>query len=277
MIAPDIVRQFTDELLPIELDGGQHTSIRFGNIVLKPITEIEKYTWLGEALSTVPNGEVLIARPQKSRRGNWTESGVGATEYLHGTFETDRLAEKLSAAREFHRLTRSIKRPASFDAWTSPWSLAAQVAWQERPLPAETPIEIKAKIDTLLQQIVPIDLESQFIHSDLAGNILFQNDRAIIIDVSPDFRPVEYAAAILVADSIAWLGAKTDALDLLPFEVEFKKQIVLRAVIFRLCVPVFFDSRNVGKFEEELQGYLPIIKCIGAYIGKGWRGRHKRL
>jgi len=50
-----------------------------------------------------------------------------------------------------------------------------------------------------------ITLTNQIIHGDLCGNILFHETLSpVVIDFSLDYRPREYAEAILIADSIAW-------------------------------------------------------------------------
>ena len=63
-----------------------------------------------------------------------------------------------------------------------------------------------------------------------------------VIDVSPFWRPVEYADAIVVADALAW-GDADDSLaeGLLQRQGD---QLLLRAVLFRVAV----DPTEVGPY-----------------------------
>jgi uncharacterized protein (TIGR02569 family) len=255
----EIASKFTDVLESEKLSGGQGTSFRVGRFVLKPVDDPDKYSWMAETLQTVRPDGFSISRPVRSKAGNWVEDGFGATEFHPGDFEKGRMAEKLAVAERFHSATRSIPKPPQFGEWRSPWSQAAAVAWEEGSLPSTTSPRTVRTLETIFRQYRGVDLPSQFIHSDLAGNILFHGTDPVLIDISPDFRPTEYAHAMLVTDSIAWHGEPVSSLGLLTFDQELRRQMILRAVVFRLCVPVFFDPLNQKTFDSTLAEFSPVL------------------
>lgn len=260
----DIINSFSGDISNIkQLSGGQNTSILSGNVVIKPIDEPEKYCWLAEELNHVRSAKIFIANPILNNDKNYLYKGYGATKYIKCHYHPNKLRQKMKAAEEFHRIVKGIKKPERFDTWVSPWSEATKIAWQENELP-KTNDEI---VDSILKNIVneyrAILLEKQFIHSDLAGNILFQYFRPVIIDISPEFRPIEYAHTLLITDSIAWHGASIKSLKLLKYEESLKRQLILRAVMFRLCVPLCFNKENIKGFIREYEDFKSILIEIG--------------
>ncbi len=97
-----------------------------------------------------------------------------------------------------------------------------------------------------MKLLTPLSLPSQIIHGDLCGNILFHDTLPpVVIDFSLDYRPREYAEAILIADSIAWENGGEEAYTLLPPHSE---QILLRACLFRLLTKALLKSQDRENF-----------------------------
>jgi uncharacterized protein (TIGR02569 family) len=259
----EAVRCFTEAATVERLPGGQGRSVRAGALVLKPVDELRKHEWLGDALESVDFHGLKVAAPVRSLAGRWCEQGLGATRFFDGRFVEGRITEKLDAADAFHRATRPIAKPPSFDAWTSPWMAAASVAWHERGVPDAAPQDVKAVLSSLLARCEPVGLPSQFVHTDLAGNILFDGDVPVVIDMSPAFRPVAYAHAVLVADSVAWHHEPAASLEVLGLVPSLRRQLVLRAVVFRLCVPLFFDAADAAAFYATLREFEPVLAFEG--------------
>jgi hypothetical protein len=93
----------------------------------------------------------------------------------------------------------------------------------------------------------PLSLPRQIIHGDLCGNILFHDTLPpVVIDFSLDYRPREYAEAILIADSIVWENGGEEAYALLPPHSE---QILLRACLFRLVTKALLKPQDVENFQ----------------------------
>lgn len=210
----EAVRRFTDSPLRERLPGGQGRSVRAGDLVLKPVDEVSKYEWLGDALEGVA--------------GAWCEQGWGATRHVDGAFVEGRMVDKLAASIAFHRAVSHIGKPAAFDTWTNPWTAAAQVAWNERSVPEDAPDEVKTVVRSLQSRWQPVSLPSQFVHTDLAP---------------------------------------AASLELLDLPQALRRQLVLRAVVFRLCVPLFFDAANVAAFYSTLREFEPVLAAEGMASG----------
>jgi hypothetical protein len=102
----------------------------------------------------------------------------------------------------------------------------------------------------------------QIVHSNLSGNILFDQVLSpLVIDFSPTIAPVEYAEAILVCDCIAWQGSKISEIDLLPDD-ELYKEMIIRAIIFRLSVSAIFSKGDYLKFYQEYLAFKSIVEYI---------------
>ena len=100
-------------------------------------------------------------------------------------------------------------------------------------------------IQKVLDKLTPITVPNQIIHGDLCGNILFDGKLPpVVIDFSLDYRPREYAEAILIADSIAWEGGGDIAYNLLE-KNELSRQMLLRACIFRLTTKALLYTDNL--------------------------------
>jgi len=260
----DVIVSFVNNPLKIEqLPGGQNTSILAGNVVIKPINEQEKYCWLAEEFENIYSNKLLIAKPITNNKKCYLYKGYGATNYINSHFYRNRLKQKIKAAEEFHRIVNKIKKPKQFNTWISPWSEATKIAWQEVDLPKTNNVAVNSILENIIDDYTIVKLDNQFIHSDLAGNILFQYYKPVIIDISPEFRPIEYAHTLLITDSIAWHGSSIESLNLLKYEDNFKRQMILRAVMFRLCVPLCFDKENIIGFMHEYEDFKPILVKIG--------------
>jgi hypothetical protein len=224
----EAVRRFTDSPLRERLPGGQGRSVRAGDLVLKPVDEVSKYEWLGDALEGVDFHGLKAAAPMRSLAGAWCEQGWGATRHVDGAFVEGRMVDKLAASTAFHRAVSHIGKPAAFDTWTNPWTAAAQVAWNERSVPEDAPDEVKTVVRSLQSRWQPVSLPSQFVHTDLAP---------------------------------------AASLELLDLPQALRRQLVLRAVVFRLCVPLFFDAANIAAFYTTLREFEPVLAAEGMASG----------
>jgi hypothetical protein len=70
-----------------------------------------------------------------------------------------------------------------------------------------------------------------------------------VIDVSPFWRPVGYADAIVVADAVAWGGAGAELVERLLGQQG--EQLLLRAVLFRVAVD-----------PEHAEAYQPVTSLL---------------
>lgn len=224
---------FGSEATPTLLEGGGGATYRAGNIILKSIDNELEADWIGQVFAELPEQtEVRIQRPIKSARGNWIEKGYVAWTFLEGTTVQGSYPAKLDACDAFHRAVRHIAKPDFLESRQDSWSLADRVAWQERPPSYD--VAFMAFIDPLISQLVPLDLPSQLIHGDLSGN--FVSDDASppgIIDITPYWRPVGYAKATILVDTV-W--DKEHLTDIAVFrDIPHIRQLTLRALVRRMA------------------------------------------
>lgn len=142
------------------------------------------------------------------------------------------------------------------------WNQAHEIAWQKAPVPHTFDRQMVESIESLFVQYRPLQRTKCIIHSDICGNILFHESLIpCIIDFSPAFGPIEYAEAIMVAGAIAWENAPVEIVDMLPHS-EHYRQLLLRAINFRLIVVALFEPDNVNRFQKEYHEFEPIINFI---------------
>jgi len=224
---------------PQPLAGGQGDAFRAGPIVLKPAGEPAQAEWLATTLDGLDAGAGLrIVRPVRSLTGRWVVDGWAAWEWVPGQHRTGQWEAVLDVSERFHRRVAGVPWSPALVA-SHRWARADRVAWGE--LAADLPEVARP----LLDRRQPVDLACQLIHGDLGGNVLFHDSLPpAVIDVSPYWRPPDYADAIVVADAVAWHGAGDELVDwLLRRQGE---QLLLRAVLFRIAV----DHREAAAFRR---------------------------
>ena len=233
------------------LEGGEGRSWRAGDVVLKPCDDSVEWSWLGEHLPTVHQDEFRLMSPLPARNGRWVVDGWCAQAALAGRHpDPGRWADVLLTGERFHRAVRHLPRPEFIDARTHPWAVGDRVAWEE----AESPKGYDP-LDRLLEVRRPLTFLPQLIHGDLTENVLFaEGQDPAVIDVTPYWRPVGYASAVVVADAIAWHEADPEALLDCVAHVDGFPQLFVRALIFRMVTTVEF-----AQGEPPLAGYQPAV------------------
>ncbi|MDJ1501257.1 hypothetical protein [Xanthocytophaga agilis] len=262
-LSKDILDAFTLKGESMPLLGGQHTSVRVGDFVLKPIdTNVRYYEWLLTVYNAIHPKGYRLAKPVRSHQETFLYKGWCCTQYEPGEFRNGKLFEKLEVARLFHTDLAEL----SFQDMPSAdhkWAKAHQIAWQKEGLLREITGDAYTILKDLLSGLILQDsYPMQIIHADLAGNILFDDTLApLIIDFSPTIAPVEYAEAILVCDSIAWYGSRLEELHYLS-QSEFVREMMLRAIVFRLTVAALSTHENEVVFRNEYECFQPIIQYL---------------
>jgi uncharacterized protein (TIGR02569 family) len=195
---------------------------------LKPVDDPVQAVWLAEVLDAIDVGVALrVVRPARSLDGRWVVDGWAAWHWMAGQHRLGSWEGVLDVSERFHRAVSGVRwSPAMVTSGR--WADADRVAWGE----AEGELPESAR--RLLARRRTVDLPSQLIHGDLGGNVLFHGSLPpAVIDVSPYWRPAGYAAAIVVADAVAWEGAGDDVVErLLRRQGD---QLLLRAVLFRIA------------------------------------------
>jgi uncharacterized protein (TIGR02569 family) len=255
-----VLAQFGITGRPEPLSGGQGTAWRAGAVVLKPLDmSAEALRWQADVLNSLPCDGFRVAAPLRSRDGELVVDGWTAWPLLAGTHEP-RWHDILAVGVRFHRALASLERPAAvLDARDDAWARADRIAWGEEEAGrfGEVP-----EVAHLVAARVPIDASSQVIHGDLSGNVLFADGLApAVIDVSPYWRPADYASAIVVVDAVLWYDAEPELLSSVA-RAENGAQLLVRALLFRLLA-----SRDPA---AAASGYRRAIEVVdGLLEGRG--------
>jgi len=218
------------------LPGGVGGSFRAGDLVLSPGRDADVMAWLSPVLARLavaleeePAARLRLALPIPARDGSWVVDGWAATRFEPDLEVCDDLEVARRAGRLLHaRLDESVRTPdASIEARTGRWADAERMAFGEQELAGdEDAVDLAARA---LAGCTPDTSARQLVHSDLAGNVLRDpSGSAFVVDFSPAWRPVAWAEAVCVLDSVIWSGAHPLAL------ASVAPQDLRRAVAFRV-------------------------------------------
>jgi uncharacterized protein (TIGR02569 family) len=251
----EVLARFGASARPEALPGGQRTAWRAGDVVLKPLDmSLDALRWQADVLGSMACDDVA---PLRSAGGELVVDGWTAWALQAGD-HAPRWADILAVGERFHRALAGVERPSSIlDARTDPWARADRIAWGEEDAGrfAQAP-----EVAHLLAARSAVTAASQLIHGDLSGNVLFADGLApAVIDVSPYWRPVEYAAAIVVVDAVLWHGADVELLS-----VGGDAQLLVRALLFRLLAS--HDPAVAAA------GYCPAIEFVDGLLAAGVPG-----
>jgi uncharacterized protein (TIGR02569 family) len=244
--------------VPEPLAGGQGSSWRVGDLVLKPLDMSEQeLRWLEVVLGAIRCDGFRVAPPLRARDGSPVVEGWTAWRAVEGGHEERRWPEIVAVGERFHAALAGFERPAFIDRRTNPWAIGERVAWGELPA-ASFEVEHLPRLAAALR---PVTAPSQLVHTDLTGNVLF-HDRLppAVIDFSASWRPTAYASAVVVADALVWEGADDSLLDAVA-HVEHFEQFLLRALIFRAVVSHLFRT-------DEGDPYLPAVELACRLAGE---------
>jgi uncharacterized protein (TIGR02569 family) len=224
---------------PTPLGGGRGLAWRAGTIVLKPAdTSEEILAWQAEILAEIRSEGFRISRPERSLTGALVVDGWSASTFCVGHHEPRRWTDIIGVGRMLHRALEGIPRPAFISSRNDRWAIADRAAWGDGPL---APYRNAPHVARLEASLAPVDAPSQLIHGDLTGNVLFADPLApAVIDLSPYWRPVEFASAIVVADALVWEGAEASEVES-AFTVDSFGQLLGRALLFRIVTDVVVD------------------------------------
>jgi uncharacterized protein (TIGR02569 family) len=246
---------------PAPLAGGQQRSWRAGDAVLKPCDDAAEAEWLGGVLSTLREDGFRIARPIRSREGGYVADGWCAAAFVAGDPRiAGRWDEAIGACRAFHRAVAHVSVPPGILRHDNPYHHSDRIAWGEEPHRG-----LGGVVEPLFAHWRPLVAPTQFIHGDPGeGNLLFADGLApAVIDIPPYQRPADYAVAMLLSDGVAWSRAPVSLLAAETATPQFD-QLLLRAVLFRLCVAQVIQ-RNAEAAARRLAAYTPVIDAVARW------------
>jgi uncharacterized protein (TIGR02569 family) len=228
-------------VIPLRLPGGQGTTWRAGQVVLKPADSVRAGRWFAEVYDGLNGPGFRVPRPVRAVSGDWVALGWTCWRWVAGTPAdwsgvSPRWPELIAVSRALHAALAGVPVPPWRDAEENPWVIADQVAWGERDpgaLLGPAAGQLACQVRLLLAALRPVDLPDQLIHADLAGNVLFADGLPpAVIDFSPLERPPGLPLAVVAVDALQWRQALPEALDQLAGEPEFD-QLLARALIYR--------------------------------------------
>jgi len=239
--------------LPVPLHGGQGRSWRLGDVVLKPSGFPPESRWRAETLAALgeSSSDIRLARPVPALDGDWVARGWEAFHWVAGQPDPSRIDEILVAGNAFHALLARVPRPSFLDERADAWSYGDAVAWEEQPLPELDLLEPLAGARR------PVDLRSQMVHGDLAGNVLFADPLPpAIIDWPAYWRPPSWASAVAVVDVLCWHDAPADVVDRWSHLPSWD-QMLIRALIYRIATEVAASGKP-----RRPEAYRPAIDLV---------------
>jgi uncharacterized protein (TIGR02569 family) len=253
------LRYIEPESLGPDWDGGW----RFGDVVLSPISDHARAAWSAKVRETLNVDGARVAKPVRATDGRYVVSGWRADTFIEGSPEP-RHDEVVSLSVRLHAATARLEKPRFVtQPPVAPFSeidvfvAADRAAWEPVPLrdPKRTGLLNPAKPDAdrsltliahLADQRKPVSLPSQLVHGDLFGTVLFADAAAPgLTDITPYWRPVSWAAAVVVVDALSWGGADLGLIERWDQMPEWP-QMLVRALIFRLSVHALHPRSSIN-------------------------------
>jgi len=251
----NVLAAFGVSARPEPLSGGQATAWRAGDVVLKPLDmSIDALRWQAEVLGSVACDGFRVAPPLRTREGELVVDGWTAWPLLEGT-HAPRWPDIVAVGERFHQALAGVERPAPvLDARTDDWARADRIAWGEQPAGGFARVP---EVAYLLAARTAVSAPTQLIHGDLSGNVLFADGMPpAVIDLSPYWRPAQYASAIVAVDAVLWYGAEVGLLSVIA-----DAQLLVRALLFRLIA--------TPDPAAAVDGYRRAIGFIDGLLGGG--------
>jgi uncharacterized protein (TIGR02569 family) len=245
---------------PERLAGGQGTSWRVGQIVLKPGVDPRHQEWLGTVVARLKQRGFRLPTVRRAEDGAWVVLGWGAQSFLPGSTVLQGMADWgsiIGASRALHAATAALERPEFLDHRRDPWARADRDAWADSPRPIAP--ELRGLVERL-KTVPPPTGRAQLVHGDLTSNVLMQPDELpSVIDFSPYWRPPSYAEGIVVADALCWHAAPLGIVDELRVPIE----AVARGLLFRALTSGYLHRPGSAALEADARRYRSVTTALG--------------
>jgi uncharacterized protein (TIGR02569 family) len=229
-------------VVPVRLPGGQGTTWRAGQFVLKPADSVRAGRWFADVYDELNGPGFRVPRPVRAVTGDWVALGWTCWRWVAGAAAdwsgaSPRWPGLIAVSRALHAALADVPVPPWRATEENPWVIGDQVAWGERDpgplLGLAAAGQLAGQVRQLLAALRPVDLPDQLIHADLAGNVLFADGMPpAVIDFSPLERPAGLPLAVVAVDALQWRQARPEVLGQLADEPELD-QLLARALIYR--------------------------------------------
>jgi uncharacterized protein (TIGR02569 family) len=285
MPGTNVLSAFGISAAPALLPGGEGTSWRAGDVVLKPAGDPRAARWTADLyrdLAARRDPGFRVPRPLRTSAGDWVAlDPLGgawvAWQWLRGepaswAGVSPSWPALIAASRAFHAALAGRPAPSWLGRDGSQWTIGDQVAWGERDpgtVLAAAPGPLAGQLRSLLAALRPVRLPAQLIHGDLGGNVLFAaGEPPAVIDFSPYWRPAGLALTVAAVDALTWGGADPAILDELDGEPELD-QLLARAHVCRLVTEVVFRRGDPGSLETVARTSQPVTMLLMKRLAAG--------
>jgi uncharacterized protein (TIGR02569 family) len=285
MPGTNVLSAFGISAAPALLPGGEGTSWRAGDVVLKPAGDPRAARWTADLyrdLAARRDPGFRVPRPLRTSAGDWVAlDPLGgawvAWQWLRGepaswAGVSPSWPALIAASRAFHAALAGRPAPPWLGRDGSQWTIGDQVAWGERDpgtVLAAAPGPLAGQLRSLLAALRPVRLPAQLIHGDLGGNVLFAaGEPPAVIDFSPYWRPAGLALTVAAVDALTWGGADPAILDELDGEPELD-QLLARAHVCRLVTEVVFRRGDPGSLETVARTSQPVTMLLMKRLAAG--------
>ena len=235
-------------------------------LVLRPVADTVLAAWSAgaiEELGTAGVDGLRLARPVRASDGRRVVAGWAASHDVPGRVEPrhDDVDRRVPAPAPRHRTPRAPapgRRPRRPARPRRPRRL-------RRAQATARPRDRRDVVRRARAPPPPLDRPSQLVHGDLFGTVLFDpsdpSAPPAVLDLVPFWRPVEWAAAVVVIDALAWGGADPGILTRWSHLAEWP-QMLLHALLFRLAV----HAQHPSCTRESLHGLEHAARLVGSLL-----------
>lgn len=236
---------------------------RCDGVLLRPVADTVLAAWSAgamEELAAIGVDGVRLARPVRASDGRRVVAGWAACHDVPGRVEA-RHDDVVAASLRLHRATAGLERPRLIEDRDDILARADRAAFGERtpPLTADTGGTLFGE---LARRRAHLEAPSQLVHGDLFGTVLFHHDLPpAVLDVVPFWRPVEWAAAVVVVDALAWGGADPGLLTRWSHLAQWP-QMLLHGLLFRLAV----HAQHPACTRESLRGLEHAAQLVASLL-----------
>ena len=229
-------------------------------VVLKPGQDPVAASWLAEVSADLSGPDFRVPRPVRAAGGAWVVDGWAAWTAVAGEpAPVEHWPRLIEVSRAFHAAVAGIPLPAWVARRRDRWAVADRAVWEAAEV--EVAPELADLVAALRAVTRPVRRPEQFVHGDLAGNVLFAAGyRPAVIDLSPIWRPPGYALAIAAVDVLTWSGAAPSILDALADEDDLD-QLLVRALTWRLVTESLGRPDARGR-QEVRRAHLPVVDLV---------------
>ncbi len=134
--SPGVLGGFGLDGPAVRLSGGQGTSWRVDEVVLKPGVDPKFQEWLGTVVAGIEQLGFRLPKVLRAVDGGWVVHGWGAQLVRPGATVHEGATDWsaiMGACRALHAATAAVARPGFLDVRIDPWASADRDAWGEAP------------------------------------------------------------------------------------------------------------------------------------------------